>query len=209
VENIWLYNRARDRWEHPLAENILLDTLPQIGHAEAGYFPDLSYQKWRLALGEVVMERDNVELCVNAARSIYQQLLGVEKVHPAPVIPWDELEGRLRSLFSDPGKKPTALDRSSLKAYHVFHATNLEARCRAWQQAFGDWFAGAGEPYFYDRTACRREALEGDVNWDDYNGLDWAQMLPLRSREGFWDSRWVHFHRAALHQRHFVLENLP
>jgi hypothetical protein len=57
VENIWLYNRARDRWEHPLAENILLDTLPQIGHAEAGYFPDLSYQKWRLALGEVVVAR--------------------------------------------------------------------------------------------------------------------------------------------------------
>jgi hypothetical protein len=59
----------------------------------------------------------------------------------------------------------------------------------------------------YDRTAWQ-QALE-DVNWDDYNGLDWAQMLPLRSREGFWDSRWVHFHRAALHQRHFVLENLP
>ena len=214
VEGIYTYNRAKERWEHPLAENILFDVLPQIGHAEAGYYPDLSYQKWKFTLragraaGQVI-ERDNVELFVDAASSIYQKLLLVEKVNPSPVIPWEGLEAQLRPLFANPGKKATALDRSSVRAYRAYHATNLETRCKAWQKTFGGWFSAAGEPYAYDRYAWRSAALDGDVDWDDYDERDWAQMLPLRSRENFWDSRWVHFHRAALRQRHFVLENLP
>ena len=213
VEAIYVYDREKKRWVYPLAENILFNALPQIGHAEAGHYPDLCYQKWKFTLytptASRQIERDNTDLFIEAAHSIYQKLLLVEKVNPAPVIPWEGLEPRLRPLFITPGKKPTALDRSSLQAYGAHVAANLEARCRAWQRAFGGWFSEAGQPYAYDRTAWRHAALEGDVEWDDYSELEWASMLPLRSRPDFWDSLWVHFHRAALRQRHFVLENLP
>jgi hypothetical protein len=51
--------------------------------------------------------------------------------------------------------------------------------------------------------------MEGDTGWDEYTETEWNQMLPRKVKHGFWDSLWVHFHRAALRQRHFVLENLP
>ncbi|HNT25226.1 MAG TPA: hypothetical protein PKM21_12710 [Anaerolineales bacterium] len=212
VEEISTYHRETRRWDHPLAENLLFDILPQIGHAEAGHFPDLSYQKWRFYLctpERRQIERDNVELFIHAARSIYHKLVPVDKISPSPLVPWNVLEPQLRTLFADPGKKPTTLDRSNLRAYRSYQEKNLDLRCQAWQKTFGDWFSSAGELYAYDHSTWRREALEGDVDWDGYSERDWYQMLPLRSRPNFWNSRWVHFHRAALRQRHFVLENLP
>jgi hypothetical protein len=85
----------------------------------------------------------------------------------------------------------------------------IESRCDRWREEFGYLFEPELENYYYDKEAWRRDAVEGDTGWDEYSEAEWSLMLPREVKRGFWDSLWVHFHRAALRQRHFVLENLP
>ncbi len=112
-------------------------------------------------------------------------------------------------LLAEEGEQPRWVDQLTLPAYRAFQANDVDNRCRRWQQAFGYLFEPHPEAYAYDKLAWRQSALEGPVEWDDYSLQDWAQMPAREAKHGFWESRWVHFHRAALHQRHFVLEHLP
>ena len=211
VEGIYEYDRANSRWKHLGIENILFDVLPQIGHAEAGFFPDLAFQKWKCTVGSAKKEagRDNVELFLSASKTIYDQLRAMEKTGPTDPIPWDELEPKIRKLLAVAGERPRYIDRFSLPAYRAFRALDVQKRCERWKKEFRNLFGPNPESFSYDREAWRKEALDGDTNWDDYTLSEWAEMLPRKSKPGFWDSLWVNFHRAALRQRHFVLENLP
>jgi hypothetical protein len=211
VEAIYVYNRADNEWEHLVIENLLFDVLPQIGHAEAGPFPDLAFQKWKCTIkpsGEEI-ERDNVEVFLEAAQDIYNWLRTMEEINSAPpTIPWDDLEPRIKKMFSETWEKPGIIDRVTLPLYQAYQARELEKRCNGWKEEFRDLFVPPGS-FSYDRQAWRAKAITGDVDWDDYTGEDWAQMPPREVKHGFWDSLWVHFHRAALRQRHFVLEKVP
>lgn len=210
VETISLRDGSPKQWKKLGIENLIFDALPFIGHAEAGYFPDLAFQEWKCFVGKGgKVERNNLEVFVEAAQAIYNQLLAMKKADPAPVIPWDEIEPRVRSLLASEDRKPRGGERYTRPAYTAYQALMVEKRCERWRKEFGYLFEPEPARFHYDKEAWRGDAVEGDTNWDGYRQAEWDQMLPRMVKPGFWDSLWVNFHRAALRQRHFVLENMP
>jgi hypothetical protein len=194
-----------------LGEQILSNILPEIGHAEAGYFPDLSYAKWQYAYerqNTPPVLRDNVTDCLQAAEKIYDYLSQVKKQNPVPPIPWEALKTDFQRLFAyRPADSLGLKDLFSRAAYDAYHAFQENERCGLWRITFEHLFAP--HALIYDKEDWRRQAFAGDTNWDSYTPQEWAQGPPITPRPDFWDSLWVHFHRAALRHRHLVLENLP
>ncbi|MBN1316235.1 MAG: hypothetical protein JXA42_12225, partial [Anaerolineales bacterium] len=214
-ENISVFNRQDNQWERLGIENILFDIMPQIGHAEAAFIPDLAFERWKYTPGkrsEGVIERDNVEQFLQAAHTIYQRFCVMEKIEPARTIPWEGIESGIRQLLAGgPTTSRKLVDRMTVQAYRSFEALDVERRCERWKKTFENLFhpLPPGLAYHYDRQHWRQQAVEGDTNWDDYSKRQWEKMAPRKLKSGFWDSLWVHYHRAALRQRHLVLENLP
>ncbi|HDQ73194.1 MAG TPA: hypothetical protein ENN19_14045 [Chloroflexi bacterium] len=214
VEEIYVYDREAGEYRHLVPENVILDALPQIGHAEAGYFPDLAYQHWKCDLKQspAFVERDNVKVFLEAAQAIYDLLCPLEKMAPDEPIPWTDIAPSLWALFSaGPAKEASVIDRMTIQTYRHYHMQDIAARCGRWQAEFDHLFRPypVGDRYAYERHRWRDKALEGDTRWDDWSQREWDRMSPLGLEANFWDSLWVHFHRAALRQRHFVLERLP
>lgn len=189
VEGIHLWEKGG--WNHLLWANIGLDAMPWIGHIQAGGFPDLGHLRWKYtndSTGEVV-ERSNTEEFLKASKAIYDKLHKATKTTSVKAIPWKTLEPDIHALLKSTSDGQDLLD--------------------AWKAKFADLFAP--EPLGYDRTAWRQEALDAasaqDVDWDDFEPDDFA-ALAFAPKASFFDSRWVQFHRAALKQRHYVLEHL-
>jgi hypothetical protein len=210
VETISLRSGSPNEWHKLGIENLLFDALPFIGHAEAGYFPDLAFQEWKCIVGgERKVERDNIETFTEAAQAIYDHLLPMEKANPVPPVPWDEIEPKVRVLLASKDRKPRGVERYTLPAYRAYQAAMVEKRCERWRKEFGYLFEPEPAKFHYDKEAWRQDAVEGDTDWDEYSQAEWSKMLPREVKPGFWESLWVNFHRAALRQRHLVLENLP
>ena len=210
VESIYLRNRTTNHWQKLFIENLIFDALPFIGHGEAGYFPDLAFQEWKCVVGgERQVGRDNIETFAEAARAIYDQLRPLDKTDSEPPIPWGEIEPKIRMLLASKDRDPRGVERYTLPAYRAYQEAMMDRRCDRWREEFGYLFEPKPDKYYYDKEAWRRNAVEGDTGWDEYSEAEWSLMLPREVKHGFWDSLWVHFHRAALRQRHFVLENLP
>jgi hypothetical protein len=210
VETISLRSGSGKDWQKLGIENLLFDALPFIGHAEAGYFPDLAFQEWKCIVGGTrVVERNNIDTFAEAAQTIYDRLLLMEKVNSEPSVPWDEIGPKVRMLLASQDRAPKGVERYTMPAYRSYQALMVENRCDRWRKEFGYLFEPKADKFRYDKTAWRRDAITGDPDWDGYSEEEWNAMLPREVRPGFWDSLWVNFHRAALRQRHFVLENLP
>ena len=191
VENIQIHYGGK--WKRLRLENIYLDFLPQIGHAEAGYFPDQSYRVWKYRKKKpkkMIPPRYNMKEFSNAAETIYNLLHAADKPASDHSIPWSEIKDKIGDLFADPEK-------------------DLDNRCAMWREAFEDILDT--EKFEYNRRKWREDALDPkrkrDVDWDDFEPSDFKRLrFPMKP--GFYDTPWVQFHRAALKQRHFVLENL-
>jgi len=190
VESI--YHREGKRWKHLLWENFYLDVLPQVGHTEAGYFPDQSFLTWKYIrkLTNEMVNRNNTNEFLTAAKTIYHQLRQVDKSKSDTPIPWGDIETGIRDLLTD-------------------REQDIGKRCGRWKERFQYMF----DPlkFGYDSRAWRNDALEPrgekDTDWDDFKPSDFRRIqFPMKP--GFYDSAWVQFHRAALRQRHLVLENL-
>jgi len=207
VENIRTFNPETNEFDHPLMENVLFDALAQIGHAEAGFHPDLAHEKWTYdSRRSTSVLRDNTLEFLEAAKRIHALLVKLRG--GPPFQPWGSLRAGFQRLFrlrpiDEPGFGATV----TLGGYTKYHDRELEIRCREWQKEYRSWFPP--KTFTYSRTAWRDAAVKGDTEWDDWSSREWDRMEPLRLKKGFWDSRWVHFHRAALRQRHLVLESLP
>ncbi len=190
--------RTAKGWIRLFWENIALDLLPQIGHAEAGDFPDRPFQKWEYMRGPTgdMIERDNKQEFMKAANTIYDLLKGIDKANAESAVPWENIESQIAELLAKEEK-------------------DVDKRCRKWQNKFKDMFDPL--PFQYDERAWRDEALkpdeEGDkeetnTKWDRFAPSDFKRLrFPMK--KGFYDSRWVRFHAAAMRQRHLVLEYLP
>jgi len=190
VENI--YHKKGRKWKHLLLDNFLLDFLPQIGHAEAGYFPDQPFLRWKYTrrMTNEVIRRNNTNIFLCAAKTIYDLLLDIDKSELDTPIAWESLKKRIRTLLA-------------------YKEEDVEKRCARWRKAFEKLFKPLG--FEYDKQAWRDEALHPlratDTNWDHLAPSDFKHLrFPLTP--GFFDSKWVHFHKSALRQRHLVLENL-
>lgn len=213
VGTLEIFNRARGAFHRSSVERLLLELAPQIGHAEAGLYPDLAYVRWRYAarhFPDEVYSRDNTTAFLAAAHAIWDVLSSVEKVRRAPTIDWEKLQPEFKRLFSrEPSRTTSLLLRWLHPLRSLLRTRYLESTRAAWQATYAALFE-AGEPgYNYSRETWRRKALKGRVDWDRVSRSAWSRMPPFDTQPDFWDSCWVHFHRAALQQRHFVLERLP
>ncbi|MGD8555140.1 MAG: hypothetical protein PVJ32_06860, partial [Anaerolineales bacterium] len=234
VEALAFHSEKAGRFKTPLVENIVDGPLPMLGHAEALYFPDVPHMRWRCEIGPGKKPAGgaNTDRFLRASKRIYDRLrqarTGILRLPSAPV-PWrggqeDSLSWRqLRPLLKErfqyrPLPTETFVERlRNLKK-------DLKARCEAWKQGFGHWFDGTGgeskygidpkylDTYEFNHMLWRDDAMEGDTNWDTWPLARFERQEPFvirKKRKYFWESRWVHFHRAALAQRHFVLQRLP
>jgi hypothetical protein len=222
VEAICVYDRQSGEKQRLGLENVLYDALPAIGHLEAGRLPDFSYLKFEYFSPEAgrAILRDNCQIFLQAAHAIYKKLQTMPKTASVEGLAWEELQLHFQSLFLSgslqtnlqsgllPAGQPVQVESALLNAGDV-QLKDLERRCEAWQNEFVSLFASAGQPYAYDRLAWRAEAIQSNVRWDGLTPVEWQQFPPLKVKGNFWDSWWVHFHRAALRQRHWVRENLP
>jgi hypothetical protein len=190
VENIHIWED--DEWKHLKLENLYLDLLPQIGHAEAGTYPDRTNLKWKyLRHKEKEHEvRHNSQDFFKAAKVIYDMLCNAKKHKQGKVTPWDEIKGKIQDLFNSPEE-------------------DLSKHCNEWRRAFPKLLNY--KKFKYSSKAWREEALEPkktkDIEWDKFHPSEF-KSLRFKLNPGFPKSSWVQFHRAALKQRHFVLENL-
>jgi hypothetical protein len=190
VENIRVLRGGG--WEHLFLENIYLDVLPEIGHAEASHFPDLPFLEWECERPSAArpLKRRNADAFFAAAKAVYAWLSRIGKTKPGARTPWGEIAEPIRGLLA-------------VEEY------DAERRCQLWRDRFGGMFPR--QPLAYDRLAWRNDALEpanpSDTDWDASKPSDFGR-LKFDMKRGFFKSPWVQFHRAALRQRHFVLENL-
>ena len=192
VEKIYHYQTDKARWKHLFWENFSLDLLPEIGHAEAGHFPDKPFLKWKYTrkLFDQEVKRDNTQEFMIAARTIYNLLRKASGAN-AGIIQWKGIKTKILNLLSN-------------------DENDLDKRCTEWQKQFKHLFSPL--KFKYDKYEWRNEALKpqrkADTKWDDFKPSDF-RSLRFPRRRNFYNSRWVQFHRAALRQRHLVLENLP
>jgi len=190
VENI--YHKNGSKWKHLLLDNFLLDVLPQVGHAEAGYFPDQPFLHWKYTrrMTNEEIRRNNTNIFLSAAKTIFDLLLEIDKPESDPPMAWESLKKRIRILLA-------------------YKEEDVEKRCARWKKVFANLLKPLD--FEYDKQAWRDEALHPlratDTDWDHLAPSDFKHLqFPLTP--GFFESRWVHFHKAALRQRHWVLENL-
>lgn len=190
VESIRVFHE--DGWKRLKLENIVLDLMPQVGHTEAGSYPDQPFLRWKYRRNGTIRlaERNNCREFLQACRRIHGLLASADKHAPAEIIPWEALSSRIHGLLSD--------------ASH-----DSEKRCLRWRKRFAALFTNRS--FEYDKLSWREEALKPvnrqAVAWDDFSQTDLGR-LKFDYHEGFYQTDWVRFHRAALKQRHFVLENL-
>lgn len=198
----------------------LLDLFtPEVGHVEAGFLPDLACCTWRCEHNKQLQPgRDNLTAFMQAAETIYSWLRDQTGSEWVASIPWEQVGPRIEKLLAEPSPDAALWNRTAQNK-------DLERRCAMWEAAFArdpDFFydpaQGVFEPYHFDKMAWRKEAFSipgAGLEVED-TGLEWeelsrSQLMELHYQIGphFWESRWVSFHRAALKQRHLVLENLP
>ncbi len=208
VASIRVYDREGKEIPSKI-ENLVYRILPRVGHGEALLLPDIAYKTWECMVGSPgrSIRRDNVECYLNCAEEIYKWLCSQNASRK--IIPWKTVAPRIERLFGASCGEPGVITRLLLPLYYGYSQKDLDRRCEKWKAEFGDLFKDAARPYSYDKTSWREEALDGNVQWDDYSRKKWSKVSAFSARSGFWNSLWVHFHRAALKQRNFVLENLP
>lgn len=205
VEAIEVFDEVKNAWQKLRTENLTFDLVPCIGHAQAECYPDRVSEHWKCKLPTGLLERNNRNYFLEAAECIYRLLstmLGAGAVNP---IRWADLKLRIERVFQHvPAKN---LGQKILYSVYRLHLENeLEERCKQWRTEFRDLFP---KGFCYDRQTWRMKAFKGDTDWDKWLPDDWKKMAPRTPKAKFWDSHFVHFHRAALKQRHRVLECLP
>ncbi|HNW27912.1 MAG TPA: hypothetical protein PKN50_05520 [Spirochaetota bacterium] len=211
VDSIKIFNRSGKPIPSQI-ENRVYKLMPTVGHGEALFLPDIAYKIWGCERHSInlTVSKDNVDWYVECAREIYTWLRGLKVSRNT--IPWKDIEPKIRSLFGASWKEPGRITRMILPLYYRYSVQDLAERCENWKTEFSGLFAGARRPYHYDKRIWRKEALRGNVEWDGYSKKKWARVAKastFQARGNFWDSLWVHFHRAVLQQRNFVMERLP
>ena len=181
-------------WDHLFWANAYLDFLPKIGHTQAGHYPDQPFLRWRYlnppSDPNNKVERSNAAEFLEAARAIYDRLsawLGPAAQKP---VAWADIEDAVAELLA-------------------YEDTDCGDRCRRWEAKFDSWFPAGS--YRYDERAWRNDALapddQEDTDWNHFDREDFGR-LSFKMVPGFYQSAWVRFHRAALLQRHYVIERL-
>jgi hypothetical protein len=182
VGAIWFKDNGK--WDHRFFETHADLFVPRIGHMEAYRFPDQPWRVWKYEDNNGnAIPRNNTDWCLKGAALIYQFLSAARTGKPIDLCrkldrDFPEDYETMAALFAKPG--------------------SLEKRCARWKD-----YTGAPE---YDRHLWRRQAIRGDVEWDDMSRSDFrGHATRLTGKKGFETSAWAFFHRAAFWQRALVL----
>ena len=202
-----IYEFEDGKWKHPFLEGIIADLAPKIGHAQALSHPDEPYLHWRYkgrkmrGEGWTIFPRENYVIFLQAAETIYshlvkdaQKFLAKQKPGFTAAIDWKKIETLLKKCFMFTGD----LDRRMPKWYKEYQ--------KLFRDALSDYsrYTWRGEALLPRAQQAKASTL---TNWDKYDEGDFKR-LDFPYQPGFYESKWVLFHRAALKQRHFVLERL-
>jgi hypothetical protein len=185
-------HRRDGRWRRLILPNLYLDLAPKVGHAQAGSSPDEPGLVWRYRRRRPsgTVERDNTREFLRAARFLFGLLREAAPTSSRAPFSWSALRPRIRERLDSP-------------------AEAVEERCEEWREAFTDLLPRSR--FRYDEHAWKREALrprrERDIDFRRVERSEYAR-LRFRPAERFYRTPWVLFHRAALRQRHLVLEQL-
>lgn len=190
VGAIFLRNKKNGKWGKSHFRSVILDLGPKVGHSSAGLLPDTPFQKFRYEqtfTGKTI-ERDNIDIYIRACKKTYKFLRSIKKHHKSKPIEWKNIKTDIKKLIKTPEKK-------------------LSKRCKIWKNKFGYLFKGLN--FHYDRYTWRDEALGyRKVLLEEIPEKIAPILAEFPKKKGFFDSNWVMFHRAALLQRHYVMENL-
>ncbi len=179
-------------WRRQDALTRLIRIGPRIGHVKAGALPDTPFAKWRYVSpldGKTVL-RDNPEIYLRAAYEVYEYFRSLPKPYKGKPMPWKEIGGTIGSIFAEA-------------------RFGLKMRCAVWRETFGGMFKPL--KYKYNKYRWRARALgvrKSETHWDGKPSRVYFRSHRFPFREDFFTSDWVMFHKAALKQRHFVLEGL-
>ena len=173
---------------------LLRDIRPDVGHAEAGPLPDLSWLTWSFVQGGRTIVRNNAEIFLAAARACFAKLASAAG---GGARPWGAIAGRVAACLAAQPANPDASPGTLLR----------EASMR-WIAAFPEYFTGLG--LMYSRVTWRADALLTSdlalLDWD-MQKRSWGAAGAFAMRPGFHASNWVMFHRAALWHR-FVFRDM-
>ncbi|HCL56708.1 MAG TPA: hypothetical protein DHW82_06825 [Spirochaetia bacterium] len=164
-------------------EQVKLNLLPAIGHAEAGVYPDKSFLVWKVGKNFTrnKASRNNSLLFLEAAERIYQILFHfLDKKGEE----WCDFEKRILKSFQN----------------EVF---DIDEKCLVFEKEFPEIH------FHYDKEEWRRQALQEENSFDRY---DWENLKRkdykklLYSFKG--DFKWFLFHLEALKHRNFILKKI-
>lgn len=139
------------------------DTLPDIGHAEAGSYADQSHLKWRFykESENKTYERDNTELFIDAAEHIIRILKGTSELKE-----WPQTKQKLLECFS---YEPKSLEDKINKFQSVFPEIGFYYNDQQWRneaintvngkklintQNNKDYVLGSDKKWFYFHLAA-------------------------------------------------------
>jgi hypothetical protein len=172
----------RERWEKGefrglgFFERAVLDAMLDIGHAEAATMPDVSSLRWRYKHDDSGQVYDRNN--TDDFTTAAMDILGHLCAATGTTAP--DIEARVHAALLD--------DKNSL---------------RSWSSQFPDAFAT--DPKTYDPKRWRREALDGNHDWDKFeDAADFAGLFLKYAG----DLKWFLFHVEAGKQRDYVVRRI-
>jgi hypothetical protein len=184
--------KAHDEWIDPVAENVFLDVLPKIGHAQASHYPDLPWIEWKYKRDGTgkIMKRKNVDLFMDAAEHIHARLSGLDEATEKKYS-WNDIKDGVADVLA-------------------YEEPRIELRIRKWKELYYEYF-GTPQGFTYHHLIWRNEAFDsryrGKTEWDTMTH-DEIMRTEFKPVKNFEKTRWVKFHRMALKQRNFVIDEL-
>lgn len=162
----------------PFLEQLFRNLVPDIGHAEAGSFPDQSHLQWQFEKDHqaTFIKRNNTQIFMEAARNIYQIMCRFNQRESE----WYTFAPKLQACLS------LQTEDEELK-----------------EAQYSRFFPEIN--FHYNHLDWRRQALRGErFNWEDFHSKDYYHYQ--YSFNG--DYKWFYFHIEAMNQRQFVLQRL-
>lgn len=177
VERIHIFKD--DKYEPlPFFDQLKLNIIPDVGHAETLNYPDQSHLKWKYEHDASGFEyaRDNTAIFLEAARTIFNALCEVNN-QPGN---WKALVNKLKACFSVP-------------------SDSIKEKFQKYQELFPEI------TFDYDEDEWRNQALKGDsFDWINFEEEDYSSQ----TYEFNGDMKWFYFHMAAYEQRYFAIRNI-
>ncbi|MEJ2658119.1 MAG: hypothetical protein P8012_13150 [Desulfobacterales bacterium] len=177
VERIHIF-KGNDFEPLPFFDQLKLNILPDVGHAETFNLPDLSHLRWKYEHDESGFEyvRDNMTIFLEAAFAIFKVLCGANKQSDN----WKSLVNKIKECFSIPSD---SIKRKFQKYTELFPEITFN----------------------YSEDDWRNQALKGEsFDWINFEKEDYkAQTYKFNG-----DMKWFYFHMAAYDQRLFAIKNI-